>query len=63
MCVCVFDGANQPPDDSELSYHNRSLALLDFVCVCMLLLDLNNCKILLHSEPVQKKDGAVKGKK
>ena len=25
--MCVFDRANQPPADSELSYHNRSLAL------------------------------------
>ena len=27
VCVCVFDGVNQPLADSELSYHNRILAL------------------------------------
>ena len=27
VCVCVFRGVNQPPADSGLSYHNRSLAL------------------------------------
>ena len=27
MCVCVFDGANQPLADSELNYQNCSLAL------------------------------------
>ena len=28
VCVCVFRGVNQPPADSELSYHYCSLALM-----------------------------------